>query len=156
MKTVLLDGMIYDALEPDIPTRTRIRGLIRSEVLRVIATPKVRDELEESPFRCIPAWFPVCLEPEAVFILGHGHLDQAALGEGDVFEQHRGKSEKVSDAIVADSADSLADILVSEDKRCRDRLKRISKRCIGMTYQEFIAWLKTHDETSTDKSDWHS
>jgi hypothetical protein len=142
MKTVLLDGNIYNKLEKDGSTRTRIRKLIEKTFVCVIATPKVKDELDDSPFGGIPSWFPVELQNEAVIVLGHARFGRARFGKGKVFEQHRGKSKKVSDAIIADSADALADILVSDDKRCRNQLTRISKTCMGMTYKEFSAWLK--------------
>ena len=46
IKTVLLDGNIYDKLEPDLCTRERIVRLSESNAIRVIATPKVKDELK--------------------------------------------------------------------------------------------------------------
>jgi len=93
-------------------------------------------------FQGIPGWFPVDLEPEAVTVLDHAHLDLTNLGPGEVFNKHRGVSSKASDAIIADSADSLADVLVSEDRRCRERLKKISNKCKAMIYKEFSTWLQ--------------
>jgi hypothetical protein len=45
-----------------------------------------------------------------------------------VYSEHRGASNEIPDAIIADSAPALADILVSEDRRCRERSKKISTR----------------------------
>jgi hypothetical protein len=112
-------------------------------LVRVIATPIVRDELKASPFNGFPDWFPIVLEAENVTVLDYAYLGMTRLGEGEVYNGHRGESKKIPDAIIADSADGLADILVSEDRRCRERLKRISTRCRGMDYQEFSEWLQT-------------
>ena len=38
--------------------------------MRVIATPKVIDELHASPFEGAPDWFPIDTEPEAVVPVG--------------------------------------------------------------------------------------
>lgn len=144
MKTVLLEGNIYNKLEHDLCTRERILRLSESNAIRVIVTPKVKDELEHegSPFHGIPDWFPVHLENEAVVIFDHAHLDQADLGEGEVCSEHLGTSKQVSDAMIADSADTRADVLVTEDERFWKRLNEISESCQAMKYEEFTAWLE--------------
>ncbi len=145
MVTILLDGNVYDALDQDPPTRLIIAKLIAQGNLRIIATPKVLDELRSSPFGGLPDWFPVELEAESTFVLGHARLGMARLGSGDIYAQHRGDSNQVPDAIIADSAHALADILVTEDNRCRKQLQRISDRCRAMTYGEFHEWLVSQD-----------
>ena len=143
MKTVLLDGNVYDKLHVDVETREALQTLVVRGLVRVIATPMVRDELKQSPFDGFPDWFPVMLEAENVTILGYAYLEMTRLGEGEVYSEHLGESKKIPNAIIADSADGLADILVSEDRRCRERLKKISTRCRGMDYEEFAQWLRT-------------
>lgn len=64
------------------------------------------------------------------------------LGEGVVYDEHRGESKNIPDAIIADSANALADILVSEHRRCRERLKKISARCTSLDYEQFREWLR--------------
>ena len=142
MKTILFDCNIYDRLASDQTTRIRLASLVSRGQVRVIATPKVIDELNKSPFGGVPNWFPVDAELEAVFVLDHGRLSMARLGPGDVYESHRGTSNKVADAIIADSADDLADIAMSEDGRFVRRLNRTSVGCRAMDYDEFLAWLK--------------
>jgi hypothetical protein len=112
-------------------------------LVRVIATPIVRDELKESPFDGFPDWFPIALEAENVTVLDLAYLGMTRLGKGGVYSEHRGESKKIPDAIIVDLADGLADILASEDHRCREGLKRISTRCRGMNYQEFSELLQT-------------
>jgi hypothetical protein len=94
----------------------------------------------------VPEFFPVQLEPEAVFVLGHAALGMARLGSGEVFEAHRGESNKTRDAIIAESADKLADVFVSEDGRCRKRLARIATRCRPMNFNEFRLWLPVDED----------
>jgi hypothetical protein len=108
----------------------------------VIAIPKIRDELERGPFRAIPDWFPVHLQNESLFILDHAHLDSADLDGAAIYQDHLGTSDQVPDAIIADSADALADILVTEDGRCLKRLNDFSKKCLGLKYDQFTAWLE--------------
>lgn len=147
-QTILLDGNIYDKLANDAWARSLINHLSHGQAIRIIATPKVKDELEKSPFLGIPDWFPVDLEPEAVTVWGHARFGMTKLGDGEVYRKHRGASSKIEDAIIADSAHSLADVLVSEDRRCRGRLKKISKRCLAMTYKRFTTWLKQFEVAS--------
>ena len=142
MKAILFDCNIYDRLASDGKTRIRLASLVSQGQVRVIATPKVLYELDKSPFRGVPNWFPVDAETEAVFVLDHGQLGMARLGPGDVYESHRGSSNKVADAIIADSADDLADIAVSEDRRFVRRLNRTNASCRAMDYGEFLAWLQ--------------
>ena len=143
MKTILLDANIYDRLAMDPEACERLAVLSSTGAVTVVATPKIVDELRDSPFSGVPTWFPVKIEPEGVFVLGHARLGMARLSDGLIYEQHRGNSSKVPDAIIAHSADALADIAVSDDTRFRARLSKVSQRCSAMSFQEFRAWLFT-------------
>ena len=48
MVTILLDGNVYDTLDQDLPARSIIATLIAQGNLRIIATPKVLDELRST------------------------------------------------------------------------------------------------------------
>lgn len=137
MKTLYLDGNIYDKLRDDDTARSALAAKIQSGEFRVIATPIVIGELTDSPFRGIPDWFPVEVEAESAVVLGHARLGMARLGDGEVLIAHRGESKKTKDAIIADSADAYADVLVSEDGRCRNRLSQLSTKCRGLSWVEF-------------------
>jgi hypothetical protein len=50
----------------------------------VIARPVLISELEASPFRGLPNWFPIETQPESVFVLGHARLGMARLGDGEI------------------------------------------------------------------------
>jgi hypothetical protein len=142
MTRVLLDGNIYDKLEADPPTRELIAELVRDGALSILATPVVVDELREGPFQGVPEWFPVSVECEAVCVIGYARLGMAMISNGHIYDRHRGTSRKFPDAIIAESAHAMADILVSEDRRCRKRLADCSDRCRPMCYAEFCDWLK--------------
>ena len=139
--TVLLDGNIYDCLKKDPTSAELLAERITQRRIRIIATPIIADELADGPFGGIPEWFPVELEVESVAVLGYWRLGSARLGGGATYTEHRGESGNIKDAIIADSANSLADIFVSEDKRCRNRLAQISEWCISWNYLEFKNWL---------------
>lgn len=141
MTTVLFDSNVYDKLEDDREARSAIRILSSSGKIRVIATPRVQDELTDSPFGGLPKWFPVTVESESVAVLGFWRLGMARLGVGRVYKEHRGDSKQAADAVIADSADDLVDIFVSEDRRARKRLNAISRRCTAKSYGEFRVWI---------------
>ena len=88
MQTILLDSNIYDKLWSDENTRLRLASLILHSKVRVIATPKIVDELTRSPFKGVPDWFDVDEEIEAVAVVGHARVDMARLGAGNVYRHH--------------------------------------------------------------------
>ena len=153
MTTVLFDSNVYDRLENDKGARSAIENLSSLGKIRVIATPRVQDELASSPFGGLPEWFPVTVEPESVFVLDFARLGMERLGDGRVFNEHRGASNQASDAVIADSADDLADIFVSEDRRASTRLNSASERCVGMSYLDFRAWLRSQMSRSRQNCD---
>ena len=133
MKTLLFDCNIYDKLTMDKKRRDLLGDLIAGGAVRVIATPVLVDELNASPFGGLPDWFPIAIESESVAVIGFARIGMARIGDGKVYSKHRGSSNNVKDGILAASADALADILVSEDGRCRKRLAVISSTCECMT-----------------------
>jgi hypothetical protein len=142
MTTLLLDCNVYDMLAADHANRSRLARFVAAGEVRVIATPVVIDELTASPFGGLPAWFAVDVEPEYVAVYGFARYGMARYGDGQVYSEHRGSSNKIRDGIIADSADALADIFVSEDERCRKRLLKISSNCKAKSYDEFCSWIE--------------
>jgi len=141
MARLLLDSNIYDKSQHDQETRDRLAEGINLGQVVIIATPVVAGELNDSPFRGFPDFFPIKIEAEAVAVLGYARLGMSRLGSGNVYKAHRGNSIQIKDAIIAESADKLADIFVSEDVRCRSRLDQISQRCRSMSYGDLQTWL---------------
>ena len=153
LRSVLLDCNIYDKLAGDETTRDLLRNRIESGSIRVIATPVVLDELAMSPFHGLPAWFRVDVVNEGVPVYGEAKYGQAEFSDGAMYEAHRGESSgNVRDAILAESAHKKADILVSDDSRCRNRLSMLSRKCVGMTYEEFARWLQEALEWARSES----
>jgi len=138
---LVLDGNIYDRLSQDPASIRGMREACSEGRCRVIVTPVIVKELTPSPFGGVPTWFPVELVPEGVAIAGEAFADWAHIGDGREYDAHRGDSTKIRDAIIAQSAHSLADALVSEDRRCRVRLSKISDRCEAWSYADLREWL---------------
>ena len=137
MTRVLLDTMIYDKLATDHTTRQLVSKKISSRAIAVVVSPIVLFELKDSSFEGVPDFFPVDIIAEAVTIAGHAVPGLVRPGDGKVFAAHLGKSKKSKDAIIADTASSDCDVFVSEDNRCRKRLREIQTRCQVFTYDEF-------------------
>jgi predicted nucleic acid-binding protein len=137
MTTLLLDSNIYDQLAADPANRTRLARIVATGNVRVIATPIVIDELRASPFGGLPPWFAVDTEPEHVAVYDYARYRMARYGDGQVYSEHRGSSNNIKDGIIADSANALADIFVSQDERCRRRFSRVSSNCKAKSYDEF-------------------
>lgn len=69
--------------------------------------------------------------------MDHSRYDEARYGDGTAYTQHKGASNKVADAVIAESAVTDADVFVTEDRRARKRTKDIGYDCSSMTYAEF-------------------
>ena len=143
MTNIIFDTNIYHRIGDDEAARLKICELSDSDVIGIIATPKIIDELIEGPFVGLPEWFPICYEPENVAVCGHARSGMARLGEGQDNIEHRGESNNSADAIISDSAAAMADILVSEDQRLVKRFNDLRTHCIGMSYAKFREWLFT-------------
>ena len=141
MQTVMLDGNIFDKVAHDIATQTAIRNACESGWIRVIVSPVVMQELQQSPFGGVPVFFPVEVVVESVAVAGLAVAGLATPGEGDIFSAHLGTSRKGGDAVIADTASTYADVFVSEDSRCRNRLAVIQTACKCLTYEEFCEWI---------------
>ncbi len=61
-----------------------------------------------------------------------------AIGNGETFEKHLGKSKKANDAYIADAAEHYGDWLVSEDKRLLRRAEKCAFYIKAMNYDEFV------------------
>jgi hypothetical protein len=141
MHTIFLDSNIYDLLEKRQDLHARLQALVAAGDVRVIVTPVMCQELSASPFRGVPQWFPIQLMPESVCVADHAFSDMAFTGPGDVFRDHRGMSEQHPDAIAADSAATFADVVVSEDRRFRRRLKLLAPGRRVFDFSGFETWL---------------
>lgn len=138
----LLDGNIYDLLAVEAPVQRDILALIRANRAEIVATPVVIGELRRSHFGGLPNWFPVNVVPEAIAISGLARSGIARSSAGKMYRLHLGQSQKGRDAILAHSAHSIGATLVSEDRRCRERLRRLVGVTSALTYHDFRMWLR--------------
>lgn len=141
MDKVIFDTNIYDKLICDRETCSAISELITGGILSVEVPLTVEDELLESSHKGVPNLFPVERTSDAVFIVGYSKLGSARLGGGEIYTAHRGQSQKVKDAVIADTANSDCNVFVSEDNRCRNRLRELTDKCSCFSYDEFKQWL---------------
>lgn len=139
--TFLLDGMIYNLLGAEIQVRQQILALTRTNRIEIIASPVVVQELALSPFRGLPDWFPIAVVPEGIAISGLARSGMARSSTGQIYKAHLGQSKKSHDAVLAHSAHSIGATLVSDDHRCRERLKVLAGAASAFTYGEFKVWV---------------
>ena len=74
-------------------------------------------------------------------MLGFTRLGDGRLGDGIIFDKHKGTSQNMKDAVIADTVDLEATMFVSQDNRSRNRLGKLSPKCISFTYEQFLEWL---------------
>lgn len=141
MQTVMLDANIFDKIARDSTTQAAVKAATESAQIRVIVSPVAMQELLKSPFGGIPEFFPVEVVVDSVAVAGLAIPGLARPGDGNVFRAHIGSSRKGADAVIADSASTYADVFVSEDARCRNRLQDIHLACKCFTYAEFSEWI---------------
>lgn len=143
MDRLLLDTNAYRHIADRPDVHATLRDLIQAGSIEVLLTPTVRDQLRAHPDG-IPAWFPLREIPEAAFIVGHVRVGEFRIGSGEVYTAHKGDSQQIADAMIAEAAHTDATIFVSDDNRCRDRLRSQSTTCQAFTVPEFIAWVLAH------------
>jgi hypothetical protein len=146
----LLDGNIYNLLATEAAVRNQISALTENCRVEIVASPVLVTELQRSPFRGVPTWFTVVVQPEGIAISGLARSGMARSSGGAMYRQHLGESKQGFDAILAHSAYSMGATLVSEDRRCRERLKQFGDTGRAITYSEFKAWLDSESVNSHD------
>ena len=139
MAKFILDSNVFDQLEKRPELKERPHALVADGLITVLVPPTIKRELDQSPFQGVPTWFPVELTSDSVTILDYAQLRTSSLGIGDVYKTHKGISGILRDAVIADAANTDADIFVSEDGRCRKRLAQSSSSCKSMDFNEFEA-----------------
>ena len=137
MKVVVLDSNIWDKLDVDELARESIRLLVKNDQLEVLVPDTLLRDLEASQFDGVPDWFPTSVVADGVFVLDHSRLGCARLGDGSVYEDHKGESRQVSDAVIVATVDAEADLFVSEDRRARNRYTRLRGEGRSLDYQRF-------------------
>jgi hypothetical protein len=136
---VVLDSNIWDELSVDERARNRTRQLCEAAGLEIIVPDTLHQQLLASPFGCVPAWFPTTLLTDSVCVLDYSRLGQARMGPGSAYDEHKGNSNQISDAVIVAAADTDADVFVSQDRRARERYARMRNRARSLDYETFRA-----------------
>lgn len=144
MKIALLDTNIYDILARDLEVCAHIQRLVENANLKILVTRTVYEELQPPPFGGVPKLFPIEFSGNTVAVAGIMCAGDS-VGSGDIFFAHKGDSNKVNDALVADAASWKADWLVSEDRRLRNQFTKIPSACVILSYAEFVQELAALD-----------
>jgi len=117
-----------------------LEDLVAQRKLIIKAPFTLIRELESSPFKGIPEWLTVEADADTLCMVGYSEVG-ARLGNGKVFEAHKGNSTKIKDSIIVDYAVNNADIFVSEDKRARNKLSRLETKIIVFNFNDFQLFL---------------
>lgn len=138
MITIIFDTNIYDQLAKDNETVAIINTLIQSGVIEVLKPRQVAEELSERPDP-LPDLMPTRAIGHSV---GRAGIMRAGdfLGNGAVYDAHKGTSKKSDDASIVDVASWIADWFVTEDNRCFSRFPS-GVRCVPYRFQRFCEQL---------------
>jgi hypothetical protein len=137
MDKILLDSNIWNVLADDEAARARIVGLVAAGSMRVLVPDTLDREMQNSPWKGIPDWFPTEKVSDAPFVLGHSRLGRARFGSEATYSRHKGQSRKISDAVLASVASMDGAILVTEDRRAQRRFADIAGESRSIDYRRF-------------------
>lgn len=138
MPRIILDSNIWNALAGDERARARVQYLVDQRALRVLIPDTLLRELQKSPWKGVPEWFPTENASDSVFVAGHSRAGRSRVSDGGIYSAHKGESRQVADAMLADFASKDADIFVTEDRRARKRYLELVPRGEALTYDEFV------------------
>jgi predicted nucleic acid-binding protein len=137
---VVLDGNVFDKFERDARAADLLATLISESKVAVLMPRVIADELRARPAG-MPEWLQVCHVTDGTAVAGIAIAGAARVGGSPVYDAHLGTSRKGKDAVVAVTAHLDADVLVSDDRRCRTRAQQHA-RCEALTYEQFVERLK--------------
>jgi rRNA-processing protein FCF1 len=147
---VILDTMVYDAVENDQQLKQLIRGCQDAGHISIFTTHVQKDQLAQiPPEKDVGQASAVAAMQIAtsVTVIGYSRIGQSRIGgneENDVYSKLRiNNSKHTEDAIIGTTAYHDADILVTDDKGFRNRLKNLRSRVKVMSSAEFKNYL--HD-----------
>lgn len=144
----LCDAHVADAILDAPGAFGRVKSLTSEGVIELLMLPSMRDEVgrtpdEETRLRLLQV--PFTTHGAAVFVLGESRLDVGdRLGSEEVGEQFEalrgGNSAHTQDAMMASTAIQDGLILVSNDKKARNRARTAGASV--MTTSELLAELE--------------
>jgi len=137
--------MVYDKIAADLAFKSLLQRLKDEGRLDFIST-----YVEAGQIAAIPSEKDIGqssavqtnLVASSVFILGHSKPGYAQLGDenGNYGKINVTNPKNVADGIIAATALSRASILVTDDVRLTNRLKRIKSNLVVYSFEAFKAW----------------
>jgi len=153
----MLDTMIFDELVADPPTLDRVRSLVEDGRLTILLTHIQRDQLariSDDDKRAKVLAIPAIQVNTRGLVFDTSRWDQADFGDDAtntaIDEIKNGGPQHAADALIAATADGHADMLVTNDRRLANRVRRspLSVRVVG--YGEWVSLLmqpvQRHDQ----------
>lgn len=137
MKTVMLEGNIFDKLSEDAGARDLIHRLRNERRMMLIVPQIVHQELAGSPHLHLVESLHIEVVGNATPVAGVMRAGDY-LGDAEHYFKHKGDSNKANDAMVAAAAQFHADWLVTEDRRLTRRQQRLSKEVKVFGFKEFV------------------
>lgn len=148
----MLDSNAFDELvELEADRRVVIR-LARAGRIELFTTYSQEAELwrlaERKPEKYWRvASIPRRLVPSSVFVLDHTPLGSGRLGDGATYDAIRHGTNHVDDAVIADTAESEGMILVTNERRLRNRAVALTSLTV-MRPAELLTQLRSMDSAS--------
>lgn len=126
---IVLDSMIFDLIVATDGLSNRIARSVEKGQIKILTTHVQEDQLTAMPgLQKLSkiAEVPREMIPTSVFFLDLSRLGMARLGDRDdrsIDQIRRGNIEHTPDALIADTAQKYADVLVTEDATLAKRVR---------------------------------
>ena len=155
MKKIMIDTNIVDCIVAEEGLSGRLQNLHHSGRLTILTTHIQQDEIGETPdtkqehrkkLQEAIAKIAPQVVPTKGFVLGRSRLGLAALGDGESIDRFRkGNIEHTEDALIASTAETKADVLVTENTK---HFKRSRIKALGFQFElwDFKRFLEHIDE----------
>lgn len=145
----MLDTMVFDLLVADDEGRRAVLDAIGADRLRLRTTHVQEDQLAAIPDeskRAHVAEIPREIVPTSVMVWGTSKWGMASWGGSAEYEAIRHDENHIEDAMIAATATTDAHVLVTEDKRLRNRARE-RLRVPVWDAKQLIAWAASGDRT---------
>jgi hypothetical protein len=142
---IVLDTMIFDLIVAEPALLGKLRSLVQRGQLRVISTHVQEDQLNAIPDPAKREKVRLVsreIVPTSGCIVDVSRLDMAAFGTETLERLHQGGLKHSHDALIAATAQDQADVLVTEDRRLANRVKRLGFSVAVWDFQRFVESLE--------------
>ncbi|PIC86115.1 hypothetical protein CSV72_09875 [Sporosarcina sp. P20a] len=142
---VMIDTNIYDCLIVDEEVLSLVRSLIGEEIIEILTTHIQIDEVNnvnDITMRNNLLTVPTNEIKTRILVIGHSRIGKSKIGIGKengikFISIHKDNPKHINDAIIAVTANANADILVTEDKKLKQKVQAQSSKLQVWNYKEF-------------------